>query len=105
MSAYVWNGENRDFSVVGDFLDDFGSHPEGSADYGVALGEGGVELGRYAKVGDFGFSFLGEENITRFDVLPIYKPNSFLLDGSSCLHGDTKFLTAQKPGYTEFPAH
>lgn len=104
MSAYGRKGENRDFSVVGNFLDDFRSHPEGSADYGVALGEGRVELGRHAKVGELGFSFFGEENITRFDVLPIYKTSSFPLDGSSCLHEDTKFLTARRPGCTEFLA-
>ena len=97
--------ERTDFSVVGYFLDDFGSHPEGSADYRVSLGEGGVELGGHSEVGDLGFPFFGDENIPGFNVLRNEERTPLPLDGSSCAREDTQFRAAPKRGYIESPAH
>ena len=69
MSAYVRNGENRDFSVVGDFLDDFGSHPEGSADDRFALGVRVVQLGGDAEVRELRNALFGEQNVPGLYVL------------------------------------
>ena len=57
--------------VVGDLLDDFGSHPERSANHGIPLRQSGIQLCGHAEVSELRLSLLREKNITGFDVLRV----------------------------------
>lgn len=55
--------------VVAGFLEDFGSHPEGSTDDGFPLRHGVVQLDGDAEIGQLRNRVVCEENVAGFDIL------------------------------------
>lgn len=57
------------FEAVARFFDDFGGHPEGSADDRFALGVRVVQLGGDAEVRELRNALFGEQNVPGLYVL------------------------------------
>ena len=62
MIIVVWK-KKRNLGIVGRLFDDFGRHPEGGADEGVALAGRVRQLTGHPKVGQFHVPVLAQQHI------------------------------------------